>query len=56
MTLETDRARNEQVFLAFSQAQCPILQMQETKVSLENIFLELTDQPEQEGAKHVGDL
>lgn len=56
VTLETDRARNEQVFLAFSQAQCPILQMQETKVSLENIFLELTDQPEQEGAKHVGDL
>lgn len=56
VTLETDRARNEQVFLAFSQAQCPILQMQETKVSLENIFLELTDQPEQKGAKHVGDL
>lgn len=52
--LETDKARNEQVFLAFSKAQCPILQMKETKVSLEDIFLELTDRPEQEDPHHDG--
>lgn len=41
--LETDKDRNEQVFLAFSQAGCPILQMTATKASLEDIFLELTE-------------
>ncbi|MCI9468052.1 MAG: ABC transporter ATP-binding protein [Oscillospiraceae bacterium] len=55
VTLEMDEARNEQVFLAFSKAGCPILQMQETKVSLEDVFLELTDHAEQEVA-HGGDL
>lgn len=52
--LEMDESRNEQVFLAFSQAKCPILQMQETKASLEDIFLELTDS--EEAAGHDGDL
>lgn len=53
--LETDRARNEQIFLAFSKANCPILQMRETKVSLEDIFLELTDRTEEVTA-HDGNL
>lgn len=56
VALETDKARNEQVFLAFSHAGCPILQMQETKASLEDVFLELTDHAEQEVPAHGGDL
>ena len=42
VTLETQQVQNEQIFLAFSQAGCPILQMTSGKVSLEDIFLELT--------------
>lgn len=53
--LETDRARNEQVFLAFSRAQCPILQMQESRATLESVFLELTEQTK-EVPGHDGDL
>lgn len=56
--LETDTQRSEQVFLAFSAAGCPILQMNESKVTLEDIFLELTDtkDPEEEGDDHDSDL
>lgn len=50
LTLETEGAQNEQVFRAFSRANCPILQMNETKASLEDIFLELTQTDEQEAA------
>lgn len=53
--LETDGAQNEPVFRAFSQANCPILQMNESKVSLEDIFLELTQTEEQEDT-HDSDL
>lgn len=42
ITLETQQAQNEQIFLAFSQAGCPILQMTSGKANLEDIFLELT--------------
>ena len=42
VTLETRQVQNEQIFLAFSQAGCPILQMTSGKASLEDIFLELT--------------
>lgn len=45
--LETDKDRNEQVFLAFSQAGCPILEMTATKASLEDIFLELTEKEQE---------
>ena len=42
VTLETQQVQNEQIFLAFSQAGCPILQMTSGKANLEDIFLELT--------------
>ena len=42
VTLEIQQVQNEQIFLAFSQAGCPILQMTSGKASLEDIFLELT--------------
>lgn len=42
ITLETQQVQNEQIFLAFSQAGCPILQMTSGKANLEDIFLELT--------------
>lgn len=42
VTLETQQVQNEQIFLVFSQAGCPILQMTSGKASLEDIFLELT--------------
>ena len=56
--LETDKDRNEQVFLAFSQAGCPILQMTTSKASLEDIFLELTGSEETapEVNEHDSDL
>lgn len=56
--LETDMQRSEQVFLAFSAAGCPILQMNETKATLEDIFLELTNgkETEEEGDEHERDL
>lgn len=43
LELETDGDRNEPVFLSFSQAGCPILQMTAGQASLEDIFLEVTD-------------
>lgn len=45
----------EQVFYKMAEAGCPILEMQSKKVSLEEIFLELTD-GEKEEKEHEGDL
>ena len=33
----------EELFFAFAKAECPILTMKKTKVSLEQVFLELTE-------------
>lgn len=41
----------EQVFYAFADAQCPILMMQNKKVSLEDIFLELTQGDKEGGSE-----
>ena len=38
----------ESVFRAFAQAECPILAMQKIKTTLEDVFLELTQQTQQE--------
>ena len=45
----------EQVFYKMAEAGCPILEMQSKKVSLEEIFLELTE-GEKEEKEHEGDL
>ena len=38
-----DRDVREEVFFKMADAKCPILEMQSRKVSLEEIFLELTE-------------
>ena len=41
----------EDVFYKMSEVRCPILQMQMNQVSLENIFLELTEDSDKEEEK-----
>lgn len=57
--LKTKEGRDirENVFYNMAEVRCPIIQMQMNKVSLENIFLELTeDQGEEEGKENDGHL
>jgi ABC-2 type transport system ATP-binding protein len=46
----------ENVFFAFAEKHCAILEMQRMKSTLEDIFLELTQQNEEEVPEHEGDL
>lgn len=46
-----DRKACRDLFFAFSRANCPILQMSVAKASLEDIFLELTQEEKEESAK-----
>lgn len=46
-----DRKACRDLFFAFSRANCPILQMSVAKASLEDIFLELTQEEKKEPAK-----
>ena len=46
-----DRKACRDLFFAFSRANCPILQMSVAKASLEDIFLELTQEEKEEPAK-----
>ncbi|BCN29815.1 ABC transporter ATP-binding protein [Anaeromicropila herbilytica] len=46
----------EAVFYALSEAKCPIYDMHSTKMSLENIFLELTGKNDKGGLKNASDL
>ena len=46
-----DRKACRDLFFAFSRANCPILQMSAAKASLEDIFLELTQEEKEESAK-----
>ncbi len=44
----------EEVFYALSQAKCPIMDMQSSRMSLEDIFLELTQSGDQKSGKKSG--
>lgn len=46
-----DRKACRDLFFAFSRANCPILQMSVAKASLEDIFLELTQEEKEESSK-----
>lgn len=48
VTTEEDSDIREQVFFKMAEQKCPILEMQSKKVSLEEIFLELTDSEKSE--------
>ena len=45
MEIRTDGSEDirEELFFAFAQAKCPILTLKKTEVSLEQVFLELTE-------------
>ncbi len=58
VVLEVDNNADirENLFFAFAEEKCPILSMQRTKTTLEDVFLELTQQNNEEDAKHESDL
>ena len=50
ITIETEQNTDirEALFFAFAEEKCPILSMKKTKSSLEDVFLELTQQDDKE--------
>lgn len=58
ITMETEQNTDvrEALFFAFAEEKCPILSMQKTKSSLEDVFLELTQKDEKEDEKDESDL
>ncbi len=56
LEVENDADIREELFFAFAEEKCPILSMQRTKTTLEDVFLELTQQNKEEDANHESDL
>ena len=58
ITIETEQNADirENLFFAFAEENCPILSMQKTTSTLEDVFLELTQQNEKEDVRDESDL
>lgn len=56
LTQEDDVERRRDIFFALADARIPVLAMHQKKVSLEDVFLELTEQKEPEPVKETGEV
>ena len=56
LNISGEQDRRENIFFALADAKCPILKMQPTNMTLEEVFLKLTEDDNEEEKENAGDL